>query len=144
MPKSTAQLRKELSAAITEHDRYVAEPGGGLLGTLRQLEAIKELARDLSATLDAQPSRQGKPFRVSFTHTTGSLAGRVYKQSHSDIYQAVAEMRTVISCGGRVVLTFRDDSGEYAGVTRYYLRHAGYEDIADNEYYSDDLDSLVI
>lgn len=142
MSKSTAQLRKELSAAITEHDRYVAEPGGGLVGTLRRLEEIKELARQLSDALDAQPSRAGKPFRVTFVHQRGTLEGRTFRESKCNISEAVHVMRTVISVGARVNLSVRDDSGNYHAKTASYLLSAGYDDVAGSELYADTLESL--
>jgi hypothetical protein len=142
MSKTTAQLRTELDRLIADHDAYVQNPGGGLVGSMSRLEGIRDAARALSAHLAGQPSRRGKPYRITFVHQKGALAGQVFKNSVSDLSQAAAHMRTVISVGGRVALSIRDDSGEWHEKDALYLSAMGYNDIAGSEQYADTLEAL--
>lgn len=144
MSKSTAQLREELAACIAGHDRYVAEPGGGLVGSMSRLENIKKLAGELLAVLDAQPSRQGKPYRVTYIHQRGTLEGRTFRESKGAISEAVRVMRIVISAGARVNLSIRNDDGEYQEKTASYLAVFGYADIAASGQYANTLESLEV
>jgi hypothetical protein len=139
MSKSTAQLRKELAAAIADHDAFLALPSGkgDLILTLEKLEAIKAASRALLAKLDGQPSRLGKPYRVTYQHTQGAHKGRIYNDSHYTIGEAVAMMRTVIGAGARVAMSIRDDNGEYHEKSAEYFLSTEYPDIADSGQYGD-------
>lgn len=110
MAKGTGQLRKELEAAITAHDRYLATPGGGLVGTLRRLEEIKELARRLSDALAAQSSRAPKPWRITYKYPHG---GRASVSFHAP-GESAPLIRTVLGNGGRVQLSHRGEDGKYS------------------------------
>jgi hypothetical protein len=130
MSKSTAQLRAALAEALGEYkaDQLQQTPAG---------DNLVYAAETLLEKLDSQPSRRGKPYRVTFQHTKGALAGQVFENSVSDLSQAVAHMRTVISVGGRVALSIRDDSGEWHEKDALYLSAMGYNDIAASPLYGD-------
>lgn len=131
MSKSTAQLRKELAAAV-EHYRTDTAYYGQLI---RGAERMANAAQALLDALDAQPSRRGKPWRVTYQHQQGHHAGRVYKNSHYDPAQAARQMRTVIGAGGRVALSHRDDDGEYHELDVAEMAKLGYTDIAGSGLY---------
>jgi len=142
MSKSTAQLRKELAAAIAEHDRYLASPTGALVGSVRRLEDIRNASRALLDALDTQPSRAGKPYRVTFVHQRGTLEGRTFRESKGNISEAVHVLRTVISVGAKASLSIRADDGEYKPADLTWLLSHGYDDIAYSDQYMDTPDGL--
>lgn len=133
MPKSTAQLRTELAIATREYRQNQGWAGG----VVRSGEKMADAAEALLTHLEGQPSRQGKPFKVTYQHTRGFHEGRIYHDSHYTLESAAKQMRTVISVEGRVDLAVKDDSGEWHGKDAAYLMAMGYNDIVASGLYGD-------
>jgi hypothetical protein len=133
MPKSTAQLRTELAEAVKGYKANRAWYGS----VNKSAETMADAAEALLTHLEGQPSRQGKPFKVTYQHTEGFHAGRIYHDSHYTLEAAAKQMRTVIGARGRVDLAVKDDSGEWHGKDAAYLMAMGYNDIVASGLYGD-------
>ena len=123
MSKSTAQLREDLAKAVV--DFRAADTDTSFE---RTSIAMADAAEALLTALDTQPSRQGKPYRLTFQHTHGPIRGKINRDSYRTLADAVVNMRVSAGYGARVALELRGDDGVYSEIRPEELAEAGYPD----------------
>lgn len=131
MSKSTvAKLRAELAAAVQEY----RQDTGHAARLAQRGDKMATAAQALLDALDAQPSRRRKPYRLTFQHTSGSLQGRILRDSFRSLDEAVSKMRIPASAGARVELTV-DSADGYIPITPRELADAGYPEYLSSGQY---------
>jgi hypothetical protein len=135
MSKSTAQLRKELAGALADFRK----PFIGDMQYSSRASALADAAGALLDKLGSQPSRSGKPFRVTFQHQRGVHGGHVYRESFATLAQAVAQAHIPMGAGtdARVALSIRNTDGSYMDLTPEHLAEEGYPEFTGYRLYGD-------
>ena len=130
---TTRQARDELEKAVRQ---FKAAPSLGEADYFANKMA--ETATVLLTLLNDQPSRQGSPWRVTYQHTRGPIAGKVFKDSYRSIDAALPVMRTLMSTSARFEISKREDDGSYTPLTAQHLAdYWDYPEFSDYNLYGD-------